>query len=588
MGEQAQQNRTTAKPNHYAGPYYSSDGWLQFKLHAPRAESVSLTFSNDGLNWLTHEMSAVEDGNFFFEDKNITPGARYWYVVNGADGYPDPWSRYQPDGPHAASQIVSDNRFIWHDQNWMGRQWCEAAIYELHVGTFTPQGTFLAAISRLKLLQEMGITIVQIMPIWTVPGGPSWGYDANYLFSVNADFGEPDDFKRFIDAAHALGIQVILDVIYNHLGIEGNYLSKFDECWLLPDEGNQWGAKLNYDRPGCGIARSMIIANALFWLREYHLDGLRIDAPVAIEDKSGTHILIEMAKAIRNHYNDGRQIHLILENDHYAGRIKTDHDDLLFDASINIEGGECLVDMFQGKSTRFETEKTVNLMDCMKGEIGFEFNADYPAGKNTTKVIHSDRQIIGIQNHDLIGNSQDPQRIWPNLNDNERKLSLAFMCLTPSLPSFFMGDEIGCEQVFPFFCKFNDVSELEVLNGRTRDFEFTKITPDYWSPYSRHTFEAAVIQWPDDAGLKNNNNYQMISLLLELRRKSIIPLAQDSKVISSTYRSEDGFHQITWNYRSGKRLIFEFYQKPKPIIESIKNLILKLDDENWLAEWRVE
>ena len=575
------------QPNFYAGPRYLSDGRCEFVMHAPDANSLSLTFTNDGINWFTRPMQNLGNGDYYLVDGEVKPGARYWYVIDDVDGYPDPWSRFQPDGPHSASQVISGAEYNWHDQHWFGHSWNEAVIYELHVGAFTKQGTFLAAIDKLKLLQELGITVVQIMPIWTVPGGPSWGYDANYMFSVNAEYGQPDDLKRFVDAAHSLGIQVILDVVYNHLGIEGNYLSKFDRTWLRQDDGNQWGAKLNFDKPGFENARNLVVSNALFWLREYHLDGLRIDAPIAIEDGSKTHILTELAETVRNNFSEGRHIHLLLENDHYAGRITDGFDDLLYDGSTNIKGGECLVELFQGDSGGFDVKKTASLMDCLKGNIGFDFNAEFPTRTDAVKFLHSDRQTLGLQSHDLIGNSHDPQRIWANLEGLKRELALAIMCLTPSLPTFFMGDEFTCDQVFPFFCKFSDVNEAEVLQGRIEDFQFSENLLDYWSPYSRDTFEAATLDWPDNSSLKCNANYQLIGRLLKIRQQFIMPLSESGRIVSSNYLLSDDRHQVSWDYQSGRTLIFELTVNRIEKTGWEQSSFFWLDGESWSARWSI-
>lgn len=573
---------------YYSGPHIRSDGWCEFRLHAPNAQSMLLTYSNDGINWNSHPMESTGNGNFHLEICGIRPGARYWYVIDGENGYPDPWSRYQPDGPHQASQIIDHRNFIWHDFGWQGKPWSEAVIYEMHVGTFTPAGTFSAAMERLKSLSDLGVTVVQVMPVWTVPGGPSWGYDANYIFSVNADYGHPDDFKRFVDAAHGLGIQVILDVIYNHLGIEGNYLAKFDQCWLLPDEGNQWGSKLNFDRPGRQVARTMVVSNALFWLQEYHLDGLRIDAPIEIEDSSDTHILVEMAKAVRRHFLNGRHIHLILENDHYAGRITDVCGDRLYDASLNIRGSECLINLCQDSAAGPDDTKISELMECLKANIGFEFTDEFPSGNNVSERIHSDCQIFGLQNHDLIGNQQTPQRIWSGLDAAMRELLLALMCFTPSAPSFFMGDEFGCEQVFPFFCNFADVSETDVQDGRVQDFEFSGNADGNWPPYAEHTFDAARLEWPDLSTLTKNFNYQLISSFLNIRRQMIVPLLQANKVNSSSYRSSKDSHHLVWVFENGQRLIFEFGSLPYPEPGMKDDLIYRIDGDLWSAIWRVE
>ena len=588
MGEATLPKLSQELSKQYSGPSVREDGSYEFVILAPGKLSVSLTFSNDGLNWFTREMSLNHAGEYQQFECDIKPGARYWYIINGKDGYPDPWSRCQPDGPHEASQIVSDVNYTWSDDTWCGRPWSEAVIYELHVGTFTSEGTFLAAISQLDHLQKLGVTVLQIMPVWTCPQGQSWGYDANYMFSANADYGTPDDFKDLVDKAHQRGIQVVLDVIYNHLGIEGNYLSKFNENWVSPDPGNKWGATLNFDGQGCEPVREMVVSNALFWLQEYHLDGLRIDAPIEIKDNSKTHILKEMALAIRAEFSPERHIHLILENDHYTGRFELEGDNPLYNASININGGECLIKLVNPDIGKPSAKEIHTLMESLKGGIGFEFTSRLPAGPNIAEILHSDRQILGAQNHDLVGNQPESQRIWAMLDPKWHELVLAIMCLSPSVPTFFMGDEFGCEQAFPFFCNYSDVSESDVLGGRAQEFEYSKNTEGYYPPYSKGTVDVAIIKWPTDNGLSDSANYRTIRQLLEMRQQFIQPLCVENRIVSSKYECEENSHRVFWSYRSGERLVFEYSVHAPANIKSKKNFIYHLDGEVWSAGWWIE
>lgn len=572
----------------YTGPSVCEDGGFEFTLFAPEKKSVTLTFSNDSLNWFTRKMQLNHAGEYQLTVREIRPEARYWYILEGKKGYPDPWSKYQPDGPHEASQLVSDVDFKWNDRTWRGRPWSEAVIYELHVGTFTLEGTFLAAIERLDHLQKLGISILQIMPVWTCPHGPSWGYDANYLFSVNADYGTPTDFKRFVDAAHHRGIQVVLDVIYNHLGIEGNYLPKFSKNWLSSDLACKWGTKLNFDKQGCEPVREMVVANALFWLKEYHLDGLRIDAPAEIKDRSKTHILKEMAQAIRSELSLERHIHLILENDHYTGRIDLDSDNPLYVASVNIKGGECLTKLIDQGQGNLSANGICRLMVCMKGGIGFEFTDSFPPAANVVELLHSDRQILGVQNHDLVGNQPDPQRIWATLESKWQELVLAIMCLSPSVPAFFMGDEFGCMQAFPFFCKFRDVSESDVIGGRADEFKFSGNVENRYSPFSKDTVDAAIIRWPTSDSLYNNANYQIIKQLLEVRRQFIQPFCAENRIISSKCEQEQNCHRVIWKYQTGKKLVFELSMKDGSKFGSKNKPFHHIGGEKWSAGWRIE
>ncbi len=588
MGASALPKTSQERRRRFSGPSVRADGSCEFRIFAPEKKSVSLTFSNDGLNWFTRKMSLNHAGEFQCIERDIKSGARYWYIINGKDGYPDPWSRCQPDGPHEASKIVSDLSFTWNDDEWSGRPWNEAVIYELHVGTFTPEGTFLSAITRLDHLQKLGITVLQIMPVWTSPQGPSWGYDANYLFSVNANYGTPDDFKRFVGEAHQRGIQVVLDVIYNHLGIEGNYLSKFNEEWLSPDQENKWGAMLNFDGQGCKPVREMVVSNALFWLWEFHLDGLRIDAPIEIKDNSKSHILEKMALAIRAEFSPERHVHLILENDHYSGRIGFEDGTRLYNASINITGGERLINLINMDLGNPSANEIQSLMESLKGNIGFEFTSSLPAGPSIDEMLHSDRQILGAQNHDLVGNQPDPQRIWAKLDSKWHELVLAIICLTPSVPTFFMGDEFGCEQVFPFFCNYSDVSESDVLGGRAQEFEFSNNDESNYSPFSNDAFNAAIVKWPTDAGMPDCANYRAIKMLLEKRQQFIQPLCAESRIVSSTHKHEGSCHRIVWSYRSGERLVFELSFNGCSNTKFENDRFYQLDGEDWSAGWWIE
>jgi len=204
-----------------------------------------------------------------------------------------------------------------------------------------------------------------------------------------------------------------------------------------------------------------------------------------------------------------------------------------------------------------------------------------------TKFLQSDRQTLGLQSHDLIGNCQDPQRIWTKLDGPRRELALAVMCLTPSVPTFSMGDEFACDQVFPFFCKFSDVSEAEVLKGRIEDFEFSENLPDYWSPYSRHTFEAATIDWPDDPKLKRNANYQLIARLLKTRQQFIMPLSESDRIISSDYAFSGDQHQVSWDYQSGQTLTFDLTVKRTGKTGRGQNSFFWIDSDHWSARWQI-
>ena len=573
--------------NYGFGPAYKGEGNWQFSLHAPNAGSVRLTFSNDGKNWFSFALQQQADGWFCGFDRRIRPGARYWFVLDDEHGYPDPWSRCQPDGPHQASQLIDENIYSWRDRNWVGRPWHEAVIYELHVGTFTPEGTFLSAIDRLDLLRNLGITALQIMPVWTNPKGIGWGYDSNYLFSVNHAYGSPNDFKALVDAAHSLGMQVLLDVVYNHLGIEGNYLADLDPAMLSCQSESLWGQKLNFDGDGCSIARQMIVANGLYWLENYHLDGLRIDSPISIDDRSSPHILEQLAIAVQSKYYGHRQVHLVLENDHYAGRLMGPDGEKLYCASLNIKGSENLLSAALTINNLDDDDRS-QLVDSLAAGSRFDFGDEWQERPGFTQVLQSDQQILCLQNHDLIGNSQQALRIWSGLDQASDEVLLATICLSPATPQFFMGDEFGCEAPFPYFCQFRDVSQDAILGGRKRDFGIDPEQDGFLYPFCAATHLAAKITWPDDGDLVQKLNFVQIKSLLEARRIFIQPLAAQGQVESASQDHGPCHNRIAWRYSHGWILRFEWVRGRNAQLSDRGQIIHQIDGEGWSARWWVE
>jgi 1,4-alpha-glucan branching enzyme/maltooligosyltrehalose trehalohydrolase len=570
------------------GPVSKRDGSWSFQIHAPNADSLQLTHSNDGINWFTCEMNRGFDDLFYCQEHRIKPGGRYWYVLDGVHGVPDPWSRFQPDGPHGASQLIDENTYCWQKPCGPARPWHEAVLYELHIGAFTHEGTFAAAIDHLGHLSRLGITVLQVMPVWTRPCGASWGYDTNYLYSVDPSYGAPNDFKRFIDAAHDLGLQVLLDVVYNHLGIEGNYLGKFDGRFLASGNESLWGARLNFDRAGCHLARRMVIDNGLFWLEEFHLDGLRIDSPMTIDDGSKIHILEELALVIRDRFAGERMIHLLLENDHYAGRIRHENEQYLYNAALNIEGGELLFALAGAGDDLLDDEGLSKLFLSLAGGQEFYFSEAFPFVTAFARVLHNDRQIISLQNHDLIGNSQSMQRIWSQLGDDLAHLWLAITCLSPATPLLFMGDEFGCVQPFPFFCNFRDVNEQQVLQGRKRDFGIDPKLAGFMKPFSPETFEAAKIVWPDGHEIVGSQNYRLLKKLLATRRHYIEPLNRSSTVCDSRSTSCRQLHQANWDYHNGLRLNFQLNLGEGALDQDDATRVYCIEGDGWIARWWIE
>jgi maltooligosyltrehalose trehalohydrolase len=301
------------------GTQLREDGAVRYRLWAPAARRVELCLADRDAERLV-EMRAAGDGWYELVTDAAGIGGRYRYRIDGDLKVPDPASRFQPGGLHGYSEIVDPLAFEWRDETWRGRAWHEAVIYELHVGAFSADGGYGGIERRLDYLVDLGVTALELMPLAAFPGRRNWGYDGVLLFAPDAAYGRPDDLKRLVQRAHERGLMVLLDVVYNHFGPDGNYLHRYAPAFFTDRHHTPWGAAINFDGPDSRIVRDFFVHNALYWLEEYHLDGLRLDAVHAIADDSRPDILEELAEAVRNGPGAAREIHLVLENDHNAAR----------------------------------------------------------------------------------------------------------------------------------------------------------------------------------------------------------------------------------------------------------------------------
>ncbi len=301
------------------GAECTPDGQAHFRLWAPKAKQVNLCLTHPTKNCRL-AMEALENGWFELTIQPTSPGTLYKFQIDGGLEIPDPASRFQPNDVHGASEVVDPTSFEWHDQSWRGRPWEQAAIYELHVGTFSPQGTFAGVEQRLEYLADLGVTAIELMPVADFPGARNWGYDGVFPFAPDSRYGRPDDLKRLVQAAHGMGLMVFLDVVYNHFGPEGNYLREYAPQFFTDHYRTPWGEAINYDGPGSQTVRDFFIQNALYWLQEYHFDGLRLDAVHQIFDQSPRHFLCELAERVRSALPPDRLVYLVLENDNNEAR----------------------------------------------------------------------------------------------------------------------------------------------------------------------------------------------------------------------------------------------------------------------------
>jgi maltooligosyltrehalose trehalohydrolase len=430
-------------------------GGVHFRLWAPRCHKVAVEI--DDLQPTV--MEAEPDGYFSCCVRSARAGMRYRFRLDGGDrALPDPASRFQPEGPHGPSAIVAPDEFGWSDQSWRGMPRERLVIYELHVGTVTPEGSWPAAARELPALAELGITCIEIMPVAEFSGRFGWGYDGVNLFAPTRLYGRPDDFRRFIDRAHALGIAVILDVVYNHFGPDGNYLDAFSAAYVTDRYANEWGEAINFDGPDAGPVREFFLANAGYWIDEYHLDGLRLDATQQIFDQSADHILAAIVRRVRQAAPD-RITFVVGENEQQEARLLRPparggygldavwNDDFHHSATVALTGHHAAYySDYRGRPGEF-------IAAAKHGFLyqGQRYQWQKKARGTPSLDLAADCFVVFLQNHDQIANSGGGQRIHALASPGHLRAMTAYLLLMPGIPLLFQGQEFAASAPFFYF-----------------------------------------------------------------------------------------------------------------------------------------
>lgn len=482
-----------------SGPTLIGGGRCHFCVWAPFADSVEvhLLSPHDRVELLARDRHGYHCGML----EAVAPGALYQYRLNGGLERPDPASRYQPQGVHGPSQVV-DPAFDWTDGDWRGLSLHRYIIYELHVGAFTTSGNFDAAIDRLDDLVSLGITAIELMPVAQFPGDRNWGYDGVYPFAAQNSYGGPQGLKRFVNACHTRGLAVILDVVYNHLGPEGNYLLDFgpyfSDIYQTP-----WGAPINFDGPFSDEVRRYFIENALYWAAECHIDALRLDAVHAILDFSAQPFLKELAGAVKRLADRlGRHIHLIAEsalNDTQLIR-SPDLGGYGLDAQWNDDLHHALHAVLTGERRGYYCDfgSFDQLLKALRE--GFVYDGQYSEYRkrrhgNSSRSILSHRFVVFSQNHDQVGNRMQGDRLGRIVSFEALKMTAGIMLLSPNLPLLFMGEEYGETAPFPYFVSHSDPDLIEaVRRGRREEFTSFGWDGDPPDPQAEETFLRAKLR----------------------------------------------------------------------------------------------
>ncbi|HWR35843.1 MAG TPA: malto-oligosyltrehalose trehalohydrolase [Clostridia bacterium] len=474
------------------------------------------------------------------------PGDRYFYMVNDQKPVPDPVSRLLPEGVHGPTEIVEPGTFRWTDHDWRGRELRDYVIYELHIGTFTSEGTFDTAIEKLSYLKQLGVSIIEVMPVNAFPGKRNWGYDGVGLYAVQASYGGPDAFKRFVDAAHREGLGVMLDVVYNHLGNEGNYLRMFGPYFTAKHQ-TPWGEAVNYDDDGCEGVRRFIVDNALYWIREYHLDGLRLDAVQTIKDDSPLHITAEIQQNVQALARElGRIVCVTVETDENDSRyvLPAEKGGYGLDAVWSDDFHHALHAYLTGEREGYyqdfgnkkQIARALNEGFVFQGEF-FHYWSDV---RGTSAVgIPLPKHIISIQNHDQVGNRARGERLNHLVPRGARKLAAALLLLAPQTPLLFMGQEYDEPSPFQFFTDFGDPNlQQAVSEGRRKEFKAFK-WDDVPDPQDASTFERSRLHW--DLATDENDMLRWYRQLLALRRRHI---AHGERTCAAEFREDELVMQV--------------------------------------------
>ena len=441
---------------------------VHFRVWAPRRSRVEVVSGSR-----TIALTAEDGGYFSGVADEVRAGFRYKLRVDGGEAFPDPASRYQPEGPHGESEVVDPAAFAWTDDDWRGLSDRGQIVYEMHVGTFTPDGTYAAAAEQLRELAGLGITAVEVMPLAEFPGRFGWGYDGVDLFAPYHGYGAPDDFRAFVDRAHAEGIGVILDVVYNHFGPDGNYLGEFSADYLSERHRTEWGGALNFDGPNSAGVREFVLANVRHWIEEYHLDGLRLDATHAISDDSSPHILTEIGRVARNAAG-GRQMLVFAENEpqdprtvrgEQAGGHGLDFvwcDD--FHHSAIIASG--------GKREAYFTDYRGTAQELVSAiRHGILYQGQYYRWQKKRRGaaawdVPRHRMVFYLENHDQVANTRDGRRLHQLTGPGRYRALAALLLLAPQTPLLFQGQEFGATAPFLYFADHNPELAKLVRKGR--------------------------------------------------------------------------------------------------------------------------
>lgn len=530
------------------GARLTSDG-ASFRLWAPTAKRVDLLLEKP------HPMRRGEDSWFSADIPGVKAGARYRYRIDNEIDVPDPASAFQPEDVSGPSEVIDHDAYAWRAGDWRGRPWQETVLIESHVGTFTKEGTYGAMIGKLDHLVASGITALELMPLADFAGSRNWGYDGVLWYAPDSAYGRPDDLKALIDEAHLRGLMVFLDVVYNHFGPEGNYLGRYAPSFFTEAQ-TPWGAAIDYR---VKEVRSFAIENALYWLRDYRFDGLRLDAVHSIVELGEVSMLHELSVAVGELAAEtGRHIHLVLEND--------DNSASSLDAEQNPPRGKYRAQwnddyhhawhvLLTGETQGYYSDYTKSPMHDIARALasGFVYQGEASAHRGGQLRGEPSRDLAPtafvnfLQNHDQIGNRPLGDRLESSVGSEAIEAALAITLLAPAIPMLFMGEEWGSKAPFPFFCGFEGDLAEAVREGRRREYAwaYAKYGDEVPDPLASSTFQSAVLDWESRNDPAGQKRLALVQQLLVIRRREIVPRLAGA-TFGDAHAADNGLLTASW------------------------------------------
>ncbi len=571
------------------GAHYLEEGRCEFVVWAPLLGEVAVRLLGDGERLVP--LHRAGKGYWKASVGHVRPGALYMFRLENGKDRPDPASSYQPDGVHGPSEVVDHSAFQWEDAEWRGVPLPRMIIYELHVGTFSPRGTFEAIISRLEDLGELGVNAIELMPVAQFPGDRNWGYDGVCPFAVQKSYGGPSGLKRLVNACHKKGISVIVDVVYNHLGPEGNYLQDFGP-YFTDRYRTPWGWAINYDDTHSNEVRNYFISNAMHWLENYHVDALRLDAIHGITDMSARPFLLELSERVEQlSITKGRRFYLIAESDLNDSRVIRPRETggFGFDAQWSDDFQHSVHALLTGERAGYYSDfgRTGQVAKAVRE--GFVYSGQYSGYRtrnhgNSSKDLPGCRFIVFSQNHDQTGNRMLGERLSVLVSFESLKVAAGITLLSPSIPLLFMGEEYGEDNPFLYFVSHSDAAlAAAVREGRKREFRrfsWKGETPD---PSDEGTFLASKIDWQKRKKGRHRILTDFYGTLIRLRRQ--IPSLSSPDRDSCDVSCLEADRTLTMTLRRGGSHFFSIFnfgnREVKIRVEGEWEKVLDSAEQQW-------